>query len=327
MYRNKFFIYIGLFLAILFSGFRYDAGNDFFSYYAMATGEKWNGGIELFPRLILQFSEYIESPIIFYLITSSIYILTYIYAFKKAKAFSFISVYLLLFFALSWLTSFGYVRQFQAIPFVFLAFIFLVEKKILNYIASIFIAFLFHKASIIGLFGLIYYKYFAKREHNLLLYFLLMFLAYILVSNIAIYIVEFIGLYEKYLINITNTAGSKLFLLLTTVFFINTTIAKLFNVKDKKFWIYNNLFFFGIILYSGLLNYGEYVIRIAYFFVPFFYISSYFLSTNLPLKAKQLYFLYIVGTGLFSYLATLYIASINANRDFMTNYQFHFFIN
>ena len=319
-YRHKIFLLTIVCGAILFSGFRYDAGNDFFSYYAMLVGEKFYGNLEFFSYSLIEFARYLDQPYVFYFITSLIYMLAMIYGLYKLNALGFSSLILLLLFAASWLTSFGYIRQFVAISFVFLATAFLIKGKDIKFLFFAVIGFLFHKSAIIAGLIYFYYKFFGKKEHSLQVYFVIYLFFYFLFVYIVFFITSYIGLYHHYIDQPRNAFGFGIFLVITFLFIIQTFLAKLVKCKDPKFWISNNLFFLGVVIYASLLAFGEYVVRVAYYLVPFVYVSTYFLLKKTTGFLQFFYFCFILLVSTFTYFYTLNLASTNPTRDFLTNY-------
>ncbi|OZT73690.1 EpsG family protein [Vreelandella boliviensis] len=325
-YRNKIFLLIVVFAAILFSGFRYDAGNDFFSYYAILTGEKIHSDLEFFSNNLVNLSKYLNEPYIFYFLTSLIYMALMVYGLHKFNALGFSSLILLLFFAASWLTSFGYVRQFVAISLLFLATAYLVKGKDLKFFFFTILAFLFHKSAVIGGLIYFYYKVFGKKEHALSIYLLCYLFFYFVFVDIIFFITSFVGFYHRYIVQPTNSDGFGIFLVLTFLFIVQTCLAKFFKIRDRNFWVANNLFFLGVVIYASLLNFGEYVVRVAYFLVPFVYVSTFFLLKNMKGRVRIFYFGLIFSLTFFTYFYTLYLASNNPTRDFLTNYKFYFLL-
>lgn len=319
-YRHKIFLLTIAFGAILFSGFRYDAGNDFFSYYAMLVGEKSYGNLEFFSYSLIEFARYLDQPYVFYFITSFIYMAVMVYGLHKLNTLGFSSLILLLLFAASWLTSFGYIRQFVAISFVFLATAFLIKGKDIRFFFIAVMGFLFHKSAIIAGLIYFYYKFFGKRERSILVYFVIYLFFYFLFVDIVFFITSFIGLYHHYIDQPRNAFGFGIFLVITFLFVVQTSLAKLVKCRDQSFWIANNLFFLGVVIYASLLVFGEYVVRVAYYLVPFVYVSTYFLLIKLKGFIKFFYFCFVLFFSAFTYFYTLYLASTNPTRDFLTNY-------
>lgn len=74
------------------------------------------------------------------------------------------------------------------------------------------------------------------------------------------------------------------------------------------------------------MDFGEYVVRISYILFPI----SYILFSSTLLKNKNLRLLQLLAIilfGLSMFYTTLYLASKNTTRDFLTNYSFIFLKN
>ena len=278
----------------------------------------------LFPYPIMKLidiSSALGTPIVFFCITSILYILVGSYALQKGHALGFTSVFLMLFFAASWLTSFGYVRQYVAVSFFFLSFIFLFERKYTLYAVFTLIAFLFHKSAVISLVAIPFYLFFARKERSMYVYLMLLSSAFV-VEGLFVYLVTYVGLYSQYVADSMNSYGSGIFAVLVFAFVVNLSVAKFYVVKDSRFWIYSNMMFFGLLLYAIFLSFGEYVVRISYFFVPFFYAASFRLVDKMKPIGKALLVAFYITLSTFTYFYTLYLAGANATRDFLTNYKF-----
>lgn len=323
--RNNFFLVAILCGAVVFSGFRYDAGNDFFTYLDMVMGDKEYGRLEYLSAWLIDISSIFGTSIVFFFITSFLYIAVISYALQKGVALGFTSILLMLFFAASWLTSFGYVRQYVAVSFFFLGFIFLMERRYISYVFFTVIACLFHKSAVISVVALLFYIGFSRKERSVFVYLLLLASAF-LVEGLIVRLVSYVGLYSQYVDKSINRYGTGIFAVLLFAFFINFVVAKSFLIKDCRFWAYSNMFFFGILLYAIFLSFGEYVVRVSYFFVPFFYAASYCLVDKMKPVGKSLMIAFYIALSTFTYFYTLYLAGANPTRDFLTNYKFALFI-
>lgn len=324
LYRSKVFLYVVLFGAVIFSGFRYDAGNDFFSYMDILTGEKDYQRIEYLTSRLIDVAIYLESPYLFYLVTSFIYIAAVSYALFRSGTVGFSSVFLLLFFTASWLTSFGYIRQYVAISFVFLGFVFLFERKFARYLLFTAIACLFHKSAISSFVALPFYILYAQKERGAVSHVAVLIAAFVS-TELFVFFIKYFDLFSHYILYPSSGFGGGIFLVLLFVFSVNFCVAKVYKLRDKKFWVFSSMFFFGILLYAALLGFGEYVVRVAYYFVPFFYASSFLLLRSLTGVAKLFLLLFYISISTFTYFYALYLASVNESRDFLTNYEFYLF--
>lgn len=110
--------------------------------------------------------------------------------------------------------------------------------------------------------------------------------------------------------------------LLLLIYFYTLSI----RIKNKNNIYFFNIFVIFVILYILLMDFGEYVVRISYILFPI----SYILFSSTLLKNKNLRLLQLLAIilfGLSMFYTTLYLASKNTTRDFLTNYSFIFLKN
>ena len=237
-YRRKSFLFALLFMSIIFSGFRYDAGNDFFSYLDMLIGVKNYDQLEFLAVKLIDLSYLVGTPTFFYLVTSLIYISVLGYALCRAHALSFTSVFLLLFFTASWLTSFGYIRQFVSISFFFLSFVFLFERKYFFYLLFAIISFFFHKSALVTIPAVLFYVVFARQERSVV-YYAIVLIVSLIAKDLLVYLIRYFGIFTQYIEFSINSYGVGIFKVLLFVLVVNVGVAKFLKVKNDNFWIYS----------------------------------------------------------------------------------------
>ncbi|HFI6264113.1 TPA: EpsG family protein [Escherichia coli] len=315
--RLKIFFLFSVLAAVFFSGVRYDAGNDYFTYYGMVKGEYWFDNIEISPRLILSLAKSYQSPMIFFLITSAIYISSVAYFCWKQSKKPEISFFLFLLLPLSLLTSFGYVRQYVAIGLFLVSLSAFIDKK--YFISFLFIIFSvsFHTSAIVFAFAFVFHRLLSYRVYPIWLYVLIMTFSYPL-SLLIVNYAYLAGNYQEYITG-TNVidSGKKIGLICVSLFFYFWLFRrKLSSSVDVYFF---NLYYVFSLIYLVLMDFGEYVSRISYYLMPCAYIL--FVSTLSSQRNTRLFQLSsVIIFGLVMFYATLYFASINPSRDFLTNY-------
>lgn len=311
------------FIAIVYSGFRYDAGNDYFTYHAMVEGDHPYANIELIPRLIIEVSSYLDMPWFFFLVTSILYISSISY-FCRTKSlnpeFSFLCFILM---PLSYLTSFGYVRQYLGIGFFILSTSFMLDRRnILAFIYFIF-AFLSHSSALIFLPILFITQLLQARVYPWWSYLLVTFFIVIFSDIIIGLSGDYIKYGQYFSEALKSTAGKKIGYICLGLFFLFFFASR--AAKNKVEVFYFNVYFLCTIIYLVLMSFGEYVVRISYYLFP----ASYILFPMIVrcFNSRQVYFIsyLLIFFGLLCYGATLYLAHMNVNRDFLLNYSFYFF--
>lgn len=322
--KNDFFFYILVIITVLFSGLRYDAGNDFFSYYSMITNVVDINRLELIPRLLIEIAIAFEQPFLFFLLSSTCYIFSIAYFCKKNSQNKELSFLLFILLPLSFLTSFGYIRQYMSIGFYLVALsLFLNKKKKKSFIFML-LAILSHTSSIIFIPLIILHKIISRKKINILITISLIIASYSFSWIIKEYS-YLAGNYQHYITgeNVID-AGKKIgyICLLLLIYFYTLSI----RIKNKNNIYFFNIFVIFVILYILLMDFGEYVVRISYILFPI----SYILFSSTLLKNKNLRLLQLLAIilfGLSMFYTTLYLASKNTTRDFLTNYSFIFLKN
>lgn len=319
---------ISLFVVLLvfFSGFRYNAGIDYFVYENMIFGSYELNYIEPFSRYLLLLARQYQAPWIFFLFTSVIYILTIVYGLKRTRVFGVLSIFIFTTFTLMYLSSFGFIRQYVAISIGFVSLIFLYEKKSVLFFIFAGTACLFHQTAIIIL--LLYpFRWIFFRQYHVGLHLALMLIAF-LSTSILLKIVRLIPHFAHYVDYMLDgrfgVFGQKIFLSLVSVFVVISFFQRLSVRNNDKLLIYaQNMVSLGLIIYSSFLMFGEHFSRLGYYFLPFLIIWVVKVSDNLQKYSNKLLFFYFVFfVGVFYYFSTLYFAHGSSKQDFLNHYQF-----
>ncbi|WP_131798752.1 EpsG family protein, partial [Aliarcobacter thereius] len=199
IYKSRIFLYPVLFFAFVFSALRYDAGYDYFSYLNIIITEEGLQRLEYFNRLIIELSNYLNFPQLYFIITSFLFILFMTLGFKQFKQFNYVTVYLMLFFIGSYITSFDIVRQMVSVSILFYAISLFINKGYFSSIIFFLIAVNFHKASLIFIPIVLFLIIINSKEFKTWLYIVLVFMSIYLI-DIFIVLSEITGLYTHYFI-------------------------------------------------------------------------------------------------------------------------------
>ncbi|MFV9067128.1 EpsG family protein [Serratia fonticola] len=308
-------------IAVFFSGFRYDAGNDYFTYYRMIDGYFDSANLEYLPRNLIAYARWTKNPAFFFFVTSLAYVLCISYFCKRHSDNPELSFLLFLLLPLSFLTSFGYVRQFIAIGFFTVSLSLLVDRRVIISGIFFFFAFLCHSSVILFLFVFLFYRMMSSRIYPWWIYFSLLTVVFP-ISQIITQYAYLTGDYAHYLLGEKSVdSGKKIGLLCVSFFFYFFAFRKRLNNKSDVFFF--NVYFAFSFLYLLLMGFGEYVVRITYYLFP----CAYILFVSTLSKRTHVFLIQIIGVillGILTYYTTLYFASINPTRDFLTNYSFIF---
>jgi len=316
--NSKSLFFVAVLIAILFSGLRFDAGNDYFTYFNMVRGYYWYDTLEPSSVLLLSIAKAYKSPMLFFLMTSAIYISCVAFFCLKRSSNPQLSFFLFLILPLSLLTSFGYVRQYVAIGLFLVALSNFIDKKYTLFLVFTLLSFTFHSSSVIFLSIFVLYKFLSARIYSIYIYSLFMVVAFFL-STVIVEYAYLAGRYQHYITG-TNVidSGKKIGVVCVLLFYY-------FYFSNKKIESKQNIFMFNTyyvfaLMYLTLMEFGEYVARIAYYLFPMAYVL--FVETLSKIKIRsQVQIILVIMFGLSMFYATLYFASKNETRDFLTNYK------
>lgn len=316
--KTHVFFYFAVFLSVIFSGLRYDAGNDFPTYYEMTKGYIDYSRLEVIPKLLMDISVANDSPLIFFFMSSMIYIsCVSIFCIKMSKNKE-MSFFLFLVLPLSFLTSLGYVRQFMSIGFFMAAIAFYANGSrkisILMCVCSV----LCHSSSIFAIPLVFLYRFLSSRKIPFLVS-ICFILFSILSANIIYEYAYLAGRYQHYITgsNVVDS-GKKIGYLCIGVMVYFYLFRKKIVTKNEIYAF--NLFVIFCVIYSGLMDFGEYVSRVAYFLFPAAWVvfpST--ISFKGGSRLMQAFMVLLFGVAMF--YTTLYLAHSNPTRDFLTNYE------
>lgn len=152
---------IGVIFIIVISGFRFDVGYDYFSYYKILIPHLHHNAlerIEPFSKILFYVADFIHwPPMVFCLFSIFTYVIIF-YVLKKYSHNYFFAV--LTYIAFFYLSSIDTIRQGLAIGIIIYAYRYLIARKWKSYLICCIIAYLFHKAAIICVAIPLIYNYF-----------------------------------------------------------------------------------------------------------------------------------------------------------------------
>lgn len=325
LFKKRIFLILTGIALVFFSGLRYGVGIDYFSYETKILSEiDPLNYIEPLSRMLMLFSRSSDNVVYFFLFSSLIYIFFIFCGYIRLNIFRSLTIYIFTFFTISYLTSFGFVRQFSATGILFFGLTYLYQNKRLWFIVFCLLAFLFHKMAILYLPIIFCRKLFFKDFKPV--YYVAILLMSFIFGYILIYLIQIVGFYSHY-INRFEVFGQKIFFSLTLVFLFVLFVEYLFSTSShyNNLKIYSrNLTFCGLFIYGCFLSQGEHVARVSYFLLSFFpvYISTvYFSIKNNNIKAIFLIFIIFCSTFYFFY--TIHVAySSKLGINFLNNYKF-----
>lgn len=302
---------------IIFSAIRFEVGTDYKNYAKAFLQNKYIWFDEIGMIYIIKLLKTIsEEPKIFFIVTSvliNICFMSWIY--KRNKTINFeLFLYVNLYYLA---TSFNLIRQFLAIGIILL----FIDKKNKKYMA-IFMATLFHKASLITYPLIMLSNITMSRKLVKKIHIISIFLMFVNIKYILVYFIKSIlkffnyGRYTYYLTYGLNKyldykLSYKLIVFIFIKFLIDYIVIDQIRVP-KKYKIYLNLYIFSVILTNILYPYL--ILRRSLYYVDIFSIVIY---SYLCYKNKKMcIYIYI-------YILICYFGSLLLNYSSVVPYRIY----
>ncbi|WP_416370945.1 EpsG family protein [Vibrio cholerae] len=311
-----------VFITIIFSGLRYDAGNDYFTYHAMVDGQYPYSNIEILPRLIVMISSYFGSPWLFFFITSLLYVGCIAYFCRTKSSNPELSFLLFILMPISFLTSFGYVRQYLGIGFFTLTISFLLDRRKLLAASYFTLAILSHTSVLFFFPILLMFRFLRARIYPWWCYLVAPLLLLVSMDVAINILIDYVKYGQYFSDALKTTAGKKIGYVCLLFFMLFFVFRK--YIRNETETLYFNVYFICTILYLMLMSYGEYVVRVAYYLFPASYVLFPILCRWGGRRHAYLTSYVLISMGIMLFSLTLYFAHTNLNRDFLLNYSIYF---
>lgn len=307
------------FLALFYSSLRFNSGWDFFNYVELITSNDYER-IEPLSVMLMKIA-YITHVQVFFIISSVVFIIYLYKIFKNIYEENIVSIIgfsSVFFLPVGFLLSLDRVRQFLAI-IIFVYLLTLKNKSSLYKFSLVIVSGFFHYTSFLFV-PLLVFKVFLTRPINVLIQFFILFFSFFVFPFLAVLISNYLGFYTEYYTELATNEGNKILFLyfLFYLFFL-----KNFNSfsSSKEFIYYFNIFFIGLVMYSGLSIFGTHVTRVAgmpLMFAPILFAK---ILTVYSQKAR-FFFLFLM---ILLVVLLFYIAANDPIRDPLNNYDLFFF--
>lgn len=248
-------------------------------------------------------------------------IIVYNIAYKeKENMWLCVLIYLMLWYN----ASFNILRQTTALFIMLFAFRYLEKNKLLKYYICVFIAFLFHKSSLIYVVMPILNKLFNSKKYNIVYFIMIILMCliyYAFGEEIISYISNVLPYFSRYAtyFSIQETNFNIKYFLVKLVIVMGTLlfVGNIYNKKSNNFLIYSMILETLLYINSDFIRYGY---RISYFFTLYYIIlipridSSLMKETN-----RKIFRLFIVSTFLFFW----YFRNVRVGYDATIPYMFY----
>lgn len=320
--QKRFFLYLAVITAFLFSALRFDAGYDYFNYLDLimyADGFSYER-LEVFNQYLITIARQINHPQIYFIVTSFLYVLFMVLGLKANNSFGVLSLSFVFFCIGFYLTSFDIIRQMVAVAIGFYGASLIFNNRLFLGVLFFALAYGFHRSAMvllaIAVVGLLF-----SRKFNLFVY-IIVFILGTLSSFLLIELVKSVGFYSSYIERGGNNTGFGVFLFLISLLICMFIWAKITCEESPDFWRAFNIFFVGVVVYAALLPFGYFVTRITYYNLPWLAVAFSLLYKNSRYyKSMIAANIFIVVS--FSYFFSLYVTLDNP-RIPLANYSFYF---
>lgn len=305
-------------IIFILSAFRFDVGYDYMTYYnfILAGKDSWAiKNFELIPRLLMMFSIKMNSPWIFFFISSFVILFLFFLAISEESTDFYVS--LIIFITLFYLSSLSTIRQWLAIAILFYGFKYVKSKKFFRYLICVLLAFYCHASAIISI--AVYFLYNLKKSKFIISFSLLGFVFGKKILNLFLRMFS-LGKYMHYLEDtaLSNRGSGKIqYVFLLLIFFSLFVLWNTCN-NDKKSLRFLAVVSFGIIFPNMLGS------AIGSRVSTYFYIFLIYLIPLVCNHIKETITKFIIMVPFYLYhLLHLYIDSVNDKG--YTNYSLYFF--
>lgn len=316
------FAFLSYFIIIVFSGFRYGIGTDYFSYeyvfFNIHSENQYNSGLEYgfyYLSKILPQSQNGFFTLIFLLsfITNLIFYFAIKEQIKKSPESSRTLIIILFFITGFYFLPFNGVRQGVAIAFVLYSYQFIKSRNLLYFCLSIILACLFHKSAILFIpFYFLYHLNLPRKLGLLLVLFCFLITKLNILSYISNYALSSLDeKYSRYIQSPPDFGGSGLgvylYIFLFLFIYVTSHIVKINDNRKKEFSFLFIIFSIGISLRVIALE-NIIFVRPSYYFTVF---DIFFIPIFLSLFRKNKL---IISVGIIIIYLTTFIASLaNSN--------------
>lgn len=312
---------LAFFIIFILSALRFDVGYDYSMYYELIVGNiKWYtdqiNRIEFLPRQLIIFSNFINFPQFFFIITSFLIIFFFYKGIKENSEDKWISTLIFVCFPLFYFMSLSIVRQYVAVAILFYSFKYIKQRQIWRYLAVVTLCFFIHKSFILALPLYFFYGNFVNKK-IILAIFILSFFS----SDLLAFVIQLFS--ERYSIYFTRISGDGGNLMLLAFQVIGLLLLPLvYNFRDrndKDFNFYLLSYFFGLFIWASLSKFGHAGIRGGLYYMSF----TILLIPHLKKKIKE----YKIIQESFSiicfcfFFINLYIGSQHKIKDANLPYQ------
>lgn len=294
-HSKKFFV-AGFLLLFLFTAFRFDIGWDYHMYYTLAGGKNYGGlsmvsfhlsRMEPAVLFLLNLSESLKNPQLFFIVTSVIILLGVTVACFKLTRSPEIALMFFLSYPHMYLDSLSTIRQWCAIAIVYLALNPLLKGKKYLFVLLVLLASAFHSTALIFLGVLLV----PRKELSLKFIMTLLACGLVFKSVLINFMLPYMGKYAMYILEGVGEGGGKIVYANILVFFVLLILRKRVVDKNESFDYLFNIMLVGTFFSVLLAGFGHIAFRVPmYFFVAVILIIPCYMNLFRPKKFAYIIF-------------------------------------
>lgn len=303
------FIVAFVFVFILVS-IRYDVGWDYIHYYNSVFRNDNNnitGNGELLTIFFVEVGRYIKSPLFYFFINALIFYFSLFIFIRKYSTDKWLSFFIFICFPLFFLNSLSVVRTFTAIALILYAYDFLISKKIVFYLIIVFLASLFHKAALVGLF----FVFFAGLRISSYIWFVLLCVSPF-VTGLLTPLLEFIlPKYSVYFEVTEAVEGTKAIYFFVIFAFYMILFRKKLIGNSYTNLVFYNIYMFGVCIYLAFMDFGTMGHRLSLYGT----ITSVVLIPIFISRIKQQRLKLFLNISLYVFLVGIFLLAVNVGRE------------
>lgn len=300
---------LATFILIVFSGIRDHIGWDYYAYYDAIVNSTQNvlsSRGEILNMFLINISRVLGSPLLYFFITSLFTTgLIMLCVYRYSNGF-WMGILLYLSIPLFYINSMSVIRFFVALSLTLYGIKFIVNRNLLKFILTIFIASLFHESSLIALS--FYFIYKIRINTILVVFILILSRTFSEVANQII--IKFYKSYDVYTEVISIVEGTKA-IYVFMVFTILVLIVRKFWFNDDDFFIgASNIYILGMFIYLIFYSQGTLSHRLSlYGTIYIIILLPYIIDKINNNHLKSISEMAIYSFCLLSYIYALYVGA------------------
>lgn len=262
-------------------------------------------------------ARYLDSPFFYFFINSLLFFVLFTRFIYRYSCNVWLSYAIFLGFPLFYMNSLSVVRTFTAIAVVLYAFEFLIKRRVFIYVVLVLVASLFHKAALFSLLFSVFLYINPSTLSLVAVVVLAPFLKILLFSVLTAFLTIYSPAYLVYLEPTQVQEGTKAIFVLGFFGLVMLFMRDRFFLKDEKYNLFFNIYFFGVVFYFMFLEFGTVGHRMTLY-------STILLTILLPFvisKFRHKLIRFSIGLFLHSLFASFFFYYLNVGGEVYIPYR------